>query len=261
MTPRAPFPGADVERRTGWTVHHLAVAGSTNDEAVALRAQGAGVRTVVVADRQTAGRGREGRAFASPEGGLYASLLVGAGPLDLPGPVVAAAALAAAEAVGAVAGVPVEIKWPNDLWVRGRKVAGLLLQTTPGSRPVVVVGVGVNVERVPDDLAPDVRRGVTSLAAEAGRPVAVAEVLVALLGRMDQRLADLRAPAARRVLAEAYSARLALKGRRVTWREGGETHAGTFLDATLEEGLAVLDDAHGPRRVRAEHALELRALP
>lgn len=250
---------AAVERATGWTVHHHPVVASTNDEALALVAQGAGARTVVVADAQLAGRGREGRAFSSPPGGLYASMLVSAGPLDLPGPVVAAAALAAADAVEAAGGVRALIKWPNDLWVGGRKLAGLLLQTSPGARPAVVIGVGVNVDRVPADLPPEVRRTLTALATEAGWPVRIETLLIALLERTDRRLSDLRSPASRATLAAEYAARLVLKGARVTWREGSERHAGTLLGASLEEGLSVLDDAGGSRWVRPEHASELRA--
>jgi hypothetical protein len=75
---------------------------------------------------------------------------------------------------------------------------------------------------------------------------------------MDRRLADLRAPASRSALAAAWSARLALKGERVTWTEAGTRRTGRFLDALLDEGLEVVDDARGRRRIRAEHVQDLR---
>lgn len=249
---------ASVERASGWRVHHRVESGSTNDDALALRAQGAAPRTVVVADRQRAGRGREGRPFASPEGGLYVSMIVSVGPLDLPGPLVAATALAAAEALERVAGVACQVKWPNDLWVRGRKVGGILLEAAAGGPGSVVVGVGLNVAEVPAGLEAAVRAGVTALSPEAGRPVEREGLLIALLERVDRRLSDLKTAAAREALGERWRERLALRGARVTWREGAQVHAGVFLDASIEEGLAVVDDAHGTRRLRSEFVSELR---
>lgn len=249
-----------LERETGWRIHRLGLTTSTMDDAARLRRGGAGPRTAVVAEEQRQGRGREGRVFASPPGGLYASLLVGAGPLDVPGPLVAASALAVAEAVEQVAGVSAAIKWPNDVWIGRRKVAGLLLESAGGERPVVVVGIGINVREVPADLPPDVRLGVTALEPEAGRPVPLDRLLVAVLANVDRRLADLGSPAARAALGRAWSARLALKGERVTWTEGGSVHGGVFLDGGLEEGLEVVEDGRGRRRLRGEHVQDLRLL-
>lgn len=252
------FDSGAVEAASGWKVHHVALTASTMEEAARRRGEGAGPRTVVVAEAQSAGRGREGRPFVSPPGGLYASLLVGVGPLDVPGPVVAASALAVAEALEETAGVRAALKWPNDVWIGGRKVGGILLESAGGTRPLVTVGVGVNVRAVPADLPPDVRAGLTALDAEAGRAVPLEALLSALLARMDRRLADLRAPASRTALATAWSGRLALKGERVSWTESGARRTGRFLDALLDEGLEVVDDALGHRRVRAEHVQDLR---
>jgi BirA family biotin operon repressor/biotin-[acetyl-CoA-carboxylase] ligase len=251
-------PGA-VEAASGWKVHYVALTASTMDEAARRRAKGAGPRTVVVAEAQSAGRGRAGRPFASPAGGLYASLLVGVGPLDVPGPLVAASALAVAEALEESAGVVAALKWPNDVWIGGRKVGGILLESAGGAHPLVTVGVGVNVRSVPPDLPADVRRGLTALDAEAGRAIPLETLLSTLLARIDRRLADLRAPASRSALAAAWSARLVLKGERVTWTEAGARRTGRFLDAVLDEGLEVVDDARGHRRIRAEHIQDLRA--
>ncbi|MDA1195839.1 MAG: biotin--[acetyl-CoA-carboxylase] ligase, partial [Planctomycetota bacterium] len=105
----------DLARASGWRVEHRPETGSTNDVAGDILAAGASARTVVVADRQTRGRGREGRAYESPPGGLYVSLLVDAAPADRPGLVVALVACAAADAIEAVSGLAVGIKWPNEL--------------------------------------------------------------------------------------------------------------------------------------------------
>ncbi len=83
----------------GWTIHHHALVASTNDLAAELRDGGATGRTAVVADAQTAGRGRVGRRFASPAGGLYVSVLLDVDQRDLPAAVVALSAVATAEAV------------------------------------------------------------------------------------------------------------------------------------------------------------------
>ena len=254
------FDVGAVEAESGWKVHHLASTTSTMDEVARRRDEGAGPRTVVVAGSQSAGRGREGRPFASPPGGLYASLLVGVGPLDVPGPLVAASALAVAEALEETAGVRAELKWPNDVWIGARKVGGILLERGGGGRPLVTVGLGVNVRSVPADLPEDVRRGLTALDAEAGRPIGLEPLLTAVLARMDRRLADLRAPASRSALAADWRARLALKGRRVSWTEAGVRRTGRFLDAALDEGLELVDDARGHRRVRAEQVQDLRPL-
>lgn len=251
-----------MERASGWRVHHHPLVGSTNDEAAALAAAGAPARTAVVADAQSAGRGREGRSFLSPPGGLYVSLLVEARPADLPGPVVAATALAAAEAVEQVSGLSPGIKWPNDLWVRGRKLAGLLLESGPRGPGLVVVGLGLNLERVPAGLSPGSGAPVTSLADELGRALPreglVPALLVALLGRVDHHLGALADPRDREAVGEAWRARLALRGARVTWREAGIPHAGVFLDASPTEGLEVLDEAGVRRRLRGELVSDLR---
>ena len=123
---------AEVERRTGWKVVAHPVVASTNDEAAVLRDAGVLARVVVVADRQLAGRGRGGRRFASPVGGLYASLLVSVRVADLPAPTTAAVATALAEAVEAIVPVAVGVKWPNDLWIERRKVAGILTEASFG---------------------------------------------------------------------------------------------------------------------------------
>jgi BirA family biotin operon repressor/biotin-[acetyl-CoA-carboxylase] ligase len=249
-----------VESATGWRVVHHALLGSTNDEAARLRAAGAGARTVVVADAQTAGRGREGRAFASPPGGLYASLLLAAEPADLPGPLVGAVALAAAEAVEAVSGCHTSIKWPNDLWIGPLKVGGILLEGGGGPSQLVIAGIGINVVGVPDALPADVRATLTALALAAGRPVAREALLIALLARVDQRLGELSDPAARARLGETYAAGQALLGRPITWLEGGQRHSGRLLAADLE-GLEVETPEGARRRLRGAHVAEVRPAP
>jgi BirA family biotin operon repressor/biotin-[acetyl-CoA-carboxylase] ligase len=251
-----PLDAAAVERATGWRVHVHASLASTNDEAARARRAGAGARTAVVALEQTAGRGREGRSFASPPGGLYASLIVAAAPGDVPGPLVAATALAAAEACEQAAGVRVAVKWPNDLWVGGRKLAGILLEGSGAG--LVIVGIGINVERVPAALDPGVAAATTSLATETGREVGLAALLVLLLGAVDRRVAELAVPTRREALVDAWRARLALVGAEVRWREGAHAGRGRLVGAGLD-GLEVEVPGAGRRLLRAEHVQDLRA--
>lgn len=167
-----------------------AITGSTNDDARALTAEGAGHGTVVLADQQTAGRGRLGRTWSSPAGeNLYLSVIWRLGLEDaIPPALTLAAGLAVSEALDAFTPTPTAVKWPNDVRHRGLKLSGVLTEAVfRGSRPSgVVVGVGVNVrgEVMPDGLA-DIA---TSLRRVAGRDVARAEVLGAVLTRLDEAL-------------------------------------------------------------------------
>ncbi len=244
-------------RTTGWTIHHRVRVASTNDEAARLRDAGAGPRVAVVADEQGRGRGRGGRAFASPPGGFYVSLLVAAAPGDLPGPLAAAIALAAVTAVETVSGVSCGIKWPNDLWVGRRKLAGILLEAA-GPRVPVVAGLGINVHGVPEDLPEAIRGQATALDLEAGRHVDRGALLTALLVQVDRWSADLRFPHPRRALERAWRERLLFVGERISYEIGGVRRSSILRDASLEGGLLVEDPEAGTRTLRPEHVRDLR---
>jgi BirA family biotin operon repressor/biotin-[acetyl-CoA-carboxylase] ligase len=157
---------------------------STSDRLKAVARAGAPEWTVVLADRQTGGRGREGRTWVSPAGGLYLSVLlrprferVALLPL--------AAGVAVAEAAGEL-GVRTELKWPNDVLASDRKLAGILAEAVSGHSGVewVVLGIGVNVALDPAALPPDLAGTVTSLRAEGAPDRAVATVAAAVLDRL-----------------------------------------------------------------------------
>jgi len=141
----------------------VAETGSTNDDLAALARAGAPEGIWLRAERQSGGKGRQGRAWNSPPGNLYASTLVRLRPGDPPAPSLAfAAAVALHETVTAFAsGAPVSIKWPNDLLADGAKLAGILLER---EGEAVIAGFGVNLAHHPDDTP----RPATSLAALAG---------------------------------------------------------------------------------------------
>jgi BirA family biotin operon repressor/biotin-[acetyl-CoA-carboxylase] ligase len=154
---------------------------STSDRLKALARGGAPEWTVVLADRQTGGRGREGRSWTSPPGGLYLSVL-----LRPRFEKVSLLPLAAGVAVAEAVGVATELKWPNDVICRGRKLAGVLSEAASGPTGVewVVLGIGVNVALEEAAVPAELRGAVTSLAAEgapgASLPAVAADVLAAV---------------------------------------------------------------------------------
>lgn len=140
--------------------------------------------SVAVADEQTAGRGRLGRSWHAPAGTalLFSTLLVPAvDPSRLPELSLVAGA-AVAEAITEVSGLQPEIKFPNDVLIGGRKVAGILAESSEGR---VVLGIGVNTNQDEAELPPDTQTEPTSLRLQLGRPVDRAELLVAILARLE----------------------------------------------------------------------------
>jgi BirA family transcriptional regulator, biotin operon repressor / biotin---[acetyl-CoA-carboxylase] ligase len=141
---------------------------------------------VAVADEQTEGRGRLGRQWLAPAGtSLLVSVLLrpNVQPARLP-ELSLVAGRACAEAIAEVAGIETEVKFPNDVLVGGRKVAGILAEASEGR---VVLGIGVNVNQAAGELPPDARTPATSLLLETGREVGRAALLVALLERLERR--------------------------------------------------------------------------
>lgn len=179
-----------MDARTGATlVTRFDQIGSTNAEALT-QATGAAPRWFV-AERQTAGRGRRGRAWDSRPGNLYASLLlVDPGPVARLPQLCFVAALALYDAVRSVTGIDplrIGVKWPNDVLVDGGKLAGILVEGTvlPDGRPVTVIGFGVNCARSPDNTPYP-----TSSLTGAGFPTRPDELLPALDQTMIARLAQ-----------------------------------------------------------------------
>jgi BirA family transcriptional regulator, biotin operon repressor / biotin---[acetyl-CoA-carboxylase] ligase len=167
---------------------------STNVEAKVLANSGAPEGTVVIAEAQSAGRGRLGRRWASPAGkGLLFSLLVRPDvPMSEAHLFTLVTAVAAAEAIEARAGVEVQIKWPNDLFIGGRKVAGILLEMAGEEDEVewVVAGIGLNVNTEYSELPVALRRTATSLKLASGAAVDRSELIADLLLSMESHYSD-----------------------------------------------------------------------
>jgi BirA family biotin operon repressor/biotin-[acetyl-CoA-carboxylase] ligase len=205
-------------------VHHRSTD-STNARARALAAAGAPHGTLVTAAEQTAGRGRQGRTWSAAPGEalLMSAVVRGVGPDTTLLPL--AAAVAVSEACEAlVPSAEVRIKWPNDVWVNGRKVAGILLEGRP-QEGWAVVGIGLNVAT--REFPTELRDSATSLAL-AGSRAGVEDALAAVVEAHGRWLA---APAAG-VLA-AWRARDALLGSRVRWATGEGTAAGIASGGAL----------------------------
>jgi BirA family biotin operon repressor/biotin-[acetyl-CoA-carboxylase] ligase len=175
----------------GQALHCFDVLPSTSDHLKELAERGAVHGEVVVAECQTAGRGRRGRAWASPAGrNLYLSVLLRPQlPPQRAPELTLVAALAVCDACRQ-AGVEASIKWPNDVLVGGRKVAGILteLSAEPDQVHWVVLGLGVNLNAAEDDFPDELREVATSLALERGQPVPRALFAAALLAVLEQWL-------------------------------------------------------------------------
>jgi BirA family biotin operon repressor/biotin-[acetyl-CoA-carboxylase] ligase len=227
-------------------IEQVAEIDSTN-EACRLRAlAGEAAGLVIRADRQTAGRGRRGRSWNSPEGNLYASLL-----LRPARPVSEAAALgfAAVTTMGDVAeallptAAEVRHKWPNDLLINGRKASGILLETQPG---FLVVGIGVNIMSHPMDTP----YPATDLIAEGAAPLSpqmlLERVLAALAPLYDQWEADGFAS-----LLPAWRRRAAGLGEPIEVRLERETLSGLFKDLEPDGTLRLVLADGTERRIAA----------
>jgi BirA family biotin operon repressor/biotin-[acetyl-CoA-carboxylase] ligase len=219
---------------------HLRETSSTNDRARQLAAAGALHGTLVTAVAQSAGRGRQGRTWSAPAGHalLMSLVLRGAHPL-LP--------LAAAVAVSETVGPGAQIKWPNDVLVGGRKIAGILAEGRP-QEGWAVLGIGVNVAVRVEDLPPELHHTAATLARS---PADVEPFLAELLAALERALALPTAD-----LLDAWRARDALRGRSIAWSGGTGTAA--WIDG---EGRLIVKLAGGGQTALDAGEVHLRVGP
>lgn len=240
-------------------VEVLASVSSTNDRLKELARGGAPEWTAVLAARQTAGRGRQGRVWVSHEGDLFLSVLLrpppgaaGAGLIPL------AAGVATQEALVALGVDGGRLKWPNDVLVEGRKIAGILCEAAAGAGGIesVVVGIGVNVAASPDSLPEDLRAGAASLRTLLSGDVGPTEVAAEVLARLPLWYHEV-APG--RALLEAW------RGRSVPWWgrpveiRAGEIVLRGRLHGLADDGGLLLETGDGRiATVRSGDVSELR---
>ena len=243
----------------------VAETGSTNADLLAEARAGAPGGRVAVTDHQTAGRGRRGRSWSDPPG---SSLLVSVlfRPREVLGPeqahlLTAAVALSAAEAVGEVAGVDLDLKWPNDLVVGDaddlRKVAGVLAESVVADARLeaVVVGTGLNVNW-PEAGSLDLPPGAAAVSQLAERPIDRGELLAAWLRRLDRWWAAIAGGRTDELLS-AYRDRLSTLGQAVAIETPAGAVHGRAVDITAE-GHLVIETATGRRTFAVGDVVHLR---
>jgi BirA family biotin operon repressor/biotin-[acetyl-CoA-carboxylase] ligase len=202
-------------RLPGRQIEWFETIGSTMHEAARLAGVGCASGTAVIADEQTAGQGRHGHSWHSEAGaGLYVSVVLQLAlpPNSLPA-LTLALGLAAAEAIDRVSGLDVDLRWPNDVMIDDRKVAGILVQLTDPAAGVAIAGIGVNVNHTqfPDELGAEV----TSLSVAAGATQSREDLLIALLPAIDSFIKMLVEGGSQPVLNMFTSRSSYARGRRV----------------------------------------------
>jgi BirA family transcriptional regulator, biotin operon repressor / biotin---[acetyl-CoA-carboxylase] ligase len=223
---------------------HFRSTDSTNERAKDLAMADAPGGLVVTADEQTAGRGRRGNEWFAPPGSclLYSALLrpfSGGGVSLLP----LAIPVAVCEAAESVAPVRCQVKWPNDVWIDERKVAGVLVEARP-DQGWAVIGVGVNVAIPQDVFPPELRETAVSLLpteGEGGVPAGGAPGVRRMLGALNESLGRWVAASDDELLA-AFRARDVLCGRRISWQEGEGV-----AEEIDERGHLVVEKSDGER--------------
>jgi BirA family biotin operon repressor/biotin-[acetyl-CoA-carboxylase] ligase len=230
--------------RFGDPIWFFAETGSTNDVAAALAERGAPEGATVVASAQTAGRGRFGRAWFSPAGaGLYVSVVcrnAAAAPL-----LTLAGGVAVADGVRAATGLPVQIKWPNDVVVEGgarvrrRKLAGILAEASTGADGLqhVILGFGINLRTAA--YPPELSDRATSIETELGRPPDGAAVLAETLAALAALVERLAGGDSQPVLARWRQLAPSAYGAAVAWDTGAGTVTGTSAGIADDGALLV----------------------
>ncbi|HUX67318.1 MAG TPA: biotin--[acetyl-CoA-carboxylase] ligase [Terriglobales bacterium] len=210
----------------GAELHYFATLDSTQAAALAAGQAGAPEGALFVAERQTRGRGRHGHSWSSPPGaGIYASLLLRPRrPAAALLPLTLAAALAVADAVGEVAGLEPEIRWPNDLLLGGKKFCGLLIETTSsGGEDLAVLGFGINVR--PQAWPPELAELATTLDQHTPQPIPRAQLCAAVVRQVERRYRTWSAGGDAALLQEFAARCPGVRGRAVVVGGAGDPAA------------------------------------
>ncbi len=234
--------------RFGRPVYAYATLGSTNDEAKTLAEAGAPEGLLVLAETQTAGRGRQGRGWLTPPGAALALSLVLRPPLDAQHAtrLTMLAGVAVCEALAQTTGVEAALKWPNDILLGGQKAGGILVECgLSGSRlDYAVLGLGLNLSTAPPPDA--VRFPATSVEAAAGQPVDRLALLHVLLARLEHLYPSL--PPNTGQLHAAWLSRLAWLGERVVAQSAEGDYDGCVTGAAEDGALLIKLDSGEVRR-------------
>ncbi|MBV8356545.1 MAG: biotin--[acetyl-CoA-carboxylase] ligase [Deltaproteobacteria bacterium] len=238
--------------RIGWDIRYFDEVDSTQRVAAELAENGASHGTVVIAERQSAGRGRLGRAWHSPAGvNLYMTVILRPNmPLAEVPQLSLVAGVAAAEALETVAPGLVALKWPNDIWLRKRKAGGIIAQAVTDTKQgllCVLLGIGLNLNLASNDIPPELIGKATSVLVATGRKcdrVQFAATLFNLFG-LHYTAAEAGGFSAVRHIYERY---FALNDRRVTVIDGDMTITGVVRGIGAD-GALILETRGGPIRI------------
>jgi BirA family biotin operon repressor/biotin-[acetyl-CoA-carboxylase] ligase len=225
----------------GATIYRLATCGSTNDVAKRLAAEGAEDGTVVVAGEQTGGRGTKGRGWHSACGlGLYASVILRPGRSDL-ALIPAMAGVAVAEAVRSAAGIEARLKWPNDIVWRGKKLGGILTESSfhGGEVSYVIIGIGINIKHSRADFPADIRPTAASLKLASKRPADVMKLETALWASLEKWRGEFER-GNKQGIVRAFESRLIFPvGAKVLVEREADSFAGILRGLDAEARLVV----------------------
>jgi BirA family biotin operon repressor/biotin-[acetyl-CoA-carboxylase] ligase len=237
--------------RIGWDICYFEEVDSTQRVAAELAQEGAGHGTVVIAERQSAGRGRLGRAWHSPAGvNLYMTVILRPRmPLAEVSQLSLVAGVAVAEALERIAAGLVALKWPNDIWLGKRKAGGIIAEAvTDPSQGLrcVLLGIGLNLNLGLNDIPPELRGKATSVLIATGRECDRVHLAANLFDQLNVccSAADVRGFSAVRHIYDRY---FALNGRQVTVVDGLTTTSGIVrgIDA---DGALLLETGIGSTR-------------
>ncbi len=220
---------------------------STNIKAKSLAEEGAPEGTLVIAEQQTKGRGRKGRDWLSPEGdGIYATLVLrpAMSPGRAPG-ITLMTAVALAEALISLLQIEITIKWPNDILVKGKKLAGILTEITSEMDAVnyIVVGLGLNVNTPAENFSEEIRKTATSIYIETGKPFSRAGLVQAYFQQFEKYYGMYKrndiAP-----IMHRWKQLSGFIGQKIMVDEIGHKHIGKVADIA-DNGVLILRDDQG----------------
>lgn len=213
---------------------------STNNDAKEL-INSSPADTLITSEKQTGGRGRQGKSFSSPEGGLYMTLLLRCGmPITTAVGATSCSAVAVSRAIKAVCGVETGIKWVNDIYAGGKKLCGILTEAvndySRGITEYLVIGIGINVMSTPVVPSSSVEcTSLSELGSAASREALCAGIVSELISMRDKSF-DFS------LYSDEYASRSVVIGREITFTRNGETKHGTALGIDKHGGLIVCSD-------------------
>ncbi len=257
MSAESPLDLEAVQRAAAWCtfigkdtaiVEFHSTLDSTNQRAGELAREGAAEGSLVVAAQQQSGRGRLGKTWNSPVGGLYLTVILRPDQAMLRRlPVTLLGGLAVAEAIDATTELHAELKWPNDIYVGDKKVAGVLGELSRDAKgSVLLLGIGVNIAQPADGFGDELKETATSLAGN-GETTSAESVLSEVLKRFEEHYQSVKAGGGVGILSSA-SARMPMLGKPVRLRLPERTLTGTASGLT-QTGALVLELDDGTRDV------------